>query len=296
MLNYNYIRSIGWYFLSISSCAFCDVLSKLLSDSFSELQIISMRYFFGILVLLPVLFVKNNIYAKNCLCYIRTKNVVYIEILKAVLFVIASFLWIKGISISSITCATIFAFTIPLFTTLFAFIFLKEKIKLIRVITISIVFTLLIIVWFSSDVFDIGVTYFMVSIIFFSLIDILNKKVLSNGDNRSFSILFCSSCSAIAFSLPISLCINFKLPDIQALGLFFILGLCGSLVLFCFLKAIEKIDITAVLPYRYFEIVISATMDYFIFGNIIDKKVLLYGFCILPPLVIMNLFESKSFS
>jgi S-adenosylmethionine uptake transporter len=94
-------------------------------------------------------------------------------------------------------------------------------------------------------------------------------------------MLFYSALITTLLSLPPALA-DWHNPNITELALLLLLGMSANLILFFLLKAFSLVDATAVAPYRYFELAISATMAFFVFGEIPHTDTL-YGAAILIP-------------
>ncbi|MFL3877238.1 hypothetical protein wTkk_001173 [Wolbachia endosymbiont of Trichogramma kaykai] len=95
------------------------------------------------------------------------------------------------------------------------------------------------------------------------------------------SILFYSALTTTIFSTP-SLLFYWHMPYLPELILLLILGTSSNLILFFILKAFALTDATALAPYRYIELIISAIVAYVIFNELPDKSAL-YGTLILIP-------------
>jgi S-adenosylmethionine uptake transporter len=59
----------------------------------------------------------------------------------------------------------------------------------------------------------------------------------------------------------------------QDLFMFILLGLVANLILYCLLKSFEIVDASSVAPYRYVELIFSASLGYIFFGEIIDSHI-----------------------
>ena len=73
----------------------------------------------------------------------------------------------------------------------------------------------------------------------------------------------------------------------------FILGAGGSLILFFLLKAFSLADATALAPYRYFELVVSAIIAYIVFHEIPKDATILGSLVVIPSTLFIIYSEKK---
>ena len=110
---------------------------------------------FWILIILPYIIHKN-------IKSLKTTNF-KLHLLRSFINCISMLCWFKAISLMPIEKATALGFTTPLFATLLAIIFLKEKIKIHRTIALLIGFFGIIIIIRPGHI-DVGLgSYLMIS-------------------------------------------------------------------------------------------------------------------------------------
>ncbi len=189
-------------------------------------------------------------------------------------------LWTYGLTVFPIVTATIISFSIPLFVILLAIPFLEENIIWQRWVVAVIGFIGIAITTkaYSED-FNPKILIFIVSALIFAILDILNKKLVIK--ESVISMLFYSALTTTIFSTP-PLLFYWHMPSLLELVLLLILGISSNLILFFMLKAFALTDATALAPYRYIELIISAIVTYVIFNELPDKSAL-YGTLILIP-------------
>ncbi|WP_168464633.1 DMT family transporter [Wolbachia endosymbiont of Ctenocephalides felis wCfeT] len=261
----SYSIGVIWFTLSLFSSAINDVIAKYLGLRLNSFELAFFRFLFSTVTLIPFIIYYG-------IKTLKTNNFI-IQIIRGVLLFLGMTSWNYGLTVGSVTTATIVSFSIPLFVLLLAVLFLNENIIWQRWVVVIIGFIgIAITLKPSSDP-----KIFIVAALFFSLLDIINKRIVVQ--ESIISMLFYSALTTTIFSIPPSL-LYWQTPSFLELMLLFILGVNANLILFFILKAFAIVDATALAPYRYFELVISAVVAYLIFGEFPDKNIW-YGALIL---------------
>ena len=107
----------------------------------------------------------------------------------------------------------------------------------------------------------------VVSAFLFASLDVINKKFVSV--ESMISMLFYSNLFATLFSAVPGL-YSWTTPDTKSLLLLFVLGGGANLILYCLLKSFSYIEVSAVSPYRYLELLFSITLGYMFFKEKFD--------------------------
>lgn len=267
-----YLLGVTWFILSLLSSVVNDTISKCLGLHLQSFEIIFFRFLFSTITLIPFIF-----YYGIRVC--KTSRI-SIQITRGALLFCGMTLWTYGLTICPIVTATIIGFSIPLFVMLLAIPLLEENIIWQRWVVAVIGFIGIAITTkaYSED-FNPKILIFIVSALIFATLDVLNKKLVMK--ESIVSILFYSALTTTIFSTP-SLLFYWHMPSLSELILLLILGISSNLMLFFMLKAFALTDATALAPYRYIELIISAIVTYVIFNELPDKSAL-YGTLILIP-------------
>jgi S-adenosylmethionine uptake transporter len=85
-------------------------------------------------------------------------------------------------------------------------------------------------------------------------------------------------------------------PTMEEVLLLFILGASANLILFFLLKAFAAIDVTALSPYRYIELIVTAIIAYIVFNEIPDEETLWGALIIVPSTLFIIYSEKKELS
>lgn len=267
-----YLLGVIWFILSLFSSVANDTISKYLSLHLQSFEVIFFRFLFSTITLVPFMLYYGREAFKT--------SQISIQITRGVLLFVGITLWTYGLAIFPIVTATIISFSIPLFVILLAIPLLNENIIWQRwsVTVIGFVGIAITTKAYSED-FNPKIFIFIVSTLIFAILDILNKKLAIK--ESVISMLFYSALTTTIFST-VPLLFYWHLPSLLELVLLLILGINSNLILFFILKAFTLADATALAPYRYIELIISAIVTYVMFNELPDKSAL-YGILILIP-------------
>lgn len=267
-----YLFGVIWFILSLLSSVANDTISKYLSLHLQSFEIIFFRFLFTTITLVPFMFYYGIETFKT--------SQISTQITRGGLLFCGMTLWTYGLTVFPIVTATIISFSIPLFVILLAIPLLNENIIWQRWIVTVIGFVgIAITTKAHSEDFNPKILIFIVSALIFAILDILNKKLVIK--ESVISMLFYSALTTTIFSTP-PLLFYWHMPSLLELVLLLILGISSNLILFFMLKAFALTDATALAPYRYIELIISAIVTYVIFNELPDKSAL-YGTLILIP-------------
>lgn len=277
-----YFVGIGWFILSLVTSVINDITAKYLGLRLHSFEVAFFRFFFSALILVPFIFY----YGKQTL----KTNRPFIHIVRGVLLFFGMTSWTYGLTIAPVTTATVIGLAVPLFTLVLAVFFLSENIIWQRwAATIFGFVGIVITLKPHSDDFNPQILIFVLAALSFAMLDIINKKFVVK--ESMISMLFYSAIITSLISIPPSI-IYWNTPTITEFILLFILGVGGSLILFFLLKAFSLVDATATAPYRYLELIISASAGYIVFNEFPDKTTI-YGAIIIIPATLFIIYSEK---
>ncbi|WP_375329932.1 DMT family transporter [Candidatus Tisiphia endosymbiont of Nemotelus uliginosus] len=277
-----YFIGIGWFVLSMITSVTNDITAKYLGFRLHSFEVAFFRFLFSALILVPFIFY----YGKQTLITNRP----FVHIARGVLLFFGMTSWTYGLQLAPVTTATIVSLAIPLFTLVLAVFFLNENIIWQRWAATLFGFTGIVVTLKpnASD-FNPQILVFVLAAISFAMLDIINKKFVIK--ESMISMLFYSALITSLVSIPPSI-MYWKTPNISEFILLFILGSGGSLILFFLLKAFALVDATAIAPYRYLELIISASAGYIVFNEIPESSNL-YGALIVIPATLFIIYSEK---
>ena len=105
------------------------------------------------------------------------------------------------------------------------------------------------------------------------------------------SMLFYSAIVTAMLALPFA-SQYWLTPTSRELFLLFILGASANLILFFLLKAFALTDATALAPYRYLELILSALIAYMVFKEV-PTGATIYGAVVIIPATLFIIYSEK---
>lgn len=282
--NKSYFIGISWFILSLFSSSLNDIISKYVGIRLHSVEIAFFRFFLGALTLLPFVF-------WNGVATLKTSHP-FVHFFRGFLLFLGMTAWTYGVTISQVSTATMISFTVPLFVLVLAVFFLKENITWQRWIATIVGFIGIVVTLNPNESdFNPEVLVFIFASISFAMLDIINKKFVVK--ESMISMLFYSAIvTAILSIIPASFV--WTTPTLRELILLAVLGASSNLILFLILKAFALVDATAVAPYRYLELLISATVGYIIFGDIPGLSTWYGALIVIPSTLFIVYSENKN--
>ncbi|MDR0351455.1 MAG: DMT family transporter [Puniceicoccales bacterium] len=277
-----YFRGILWFVASLLCCVTNDSIMKHIGLKCHPLQIVFMRFFFGVITLLPFVL-------KNQLKSLKTTRPLA-HIVRGLILFSGITLWCSGLKSVPLNVASLITFTIPMFTLLLAAIMLQENIGRARwLATLCGFIGVGIVINPEASNFPLsGTLILLFGASMFALLDIINK-MLSSRESTISSIFYTAFITMTLSSIPAI--ILWQPLSIYQLCLFFILGMSSNFLLFCVLKSFSYVDVSAVAPFRYFELIFAYLFGYVLFGEVITIKTLLGGAIIIPSALYLMVRE-----
>ncbi|MFK7973802.1 MAG: DMT family transporter [Rickettsiaceae bacterium] len=278
----SYCIGIFWFLLSGMSSSINDIISKYIGMRLHSYEITFFRFMFGTLTLLP--FIPYYGYAT-----LKTSRPI-IHFFRGLLLFFGIAGWTYGLTLVPVTTVTVVSFTVPIFVLILGVFFLKERILWQRwFVTIVACAGLVITLEPTAQDFNPEVLVLLSATIAFAALDIINKKFIIK--ETMISMLFYSALITALLALPFAIK-EWVQPNTLELGLLFLLGASANLILFFLLKAFAATDATALAPYRYFELVVSAIIAYLVFQEI-PKDATILGSCIIIPATLFVIYSEK---
>jgi S-adenosylmethionine uptake transporter len=201
-------------------------------------------------------------------------------------------LWCYGLKTTPIAVASSIDFIIPIITMLMAIPLLREHISRNRWIAAIVGFLgVWIVINPGKDAFPFFPAMLMVlSANMFALLDILNKKYLL--EEGVLTMLFYTALWTMSLSIGPAVRVWVPIPLFSML-LFFLLGCGANLILYCILKAFEQAEVSAIVPFRYIELIIAAIFGYTFFHECLSRRTLLGAFIIVTGSIYLAREETR---
>lgn len=275
---------ILWFLLSLVCSNLNDITAKLVVTDLPVLEVAFFRFLFGTLSLLPLLLL-------NGIAAFRTPRLGMHFIRGSLLFA-AMTLWTYGISVVPLTVVTSLSFTTPIFILILAPILLKEKVTkpLWGATFIGFIGALVVLNPAGFDFNPISLVL-LISSCLFALLDVINKKYVLR--ETMLSMLFYSALVTATLALPMALRV-WVTPSMQQLLVMMVLGVGSNLILYCLLKAFALINASALAPFRYTELLISAFMGYALFQEVPILSLYAGSALIIPATLFISYQQARS--
>ena len=284
---YNKINYFFYKFSDNSQSIFCIIGScflvsflvgivRYLSAFYDPSFIVMVRNIFALAILMPYIY-KNyqNIF---------TTDKLTINILRASSGFLSMTMWFYAVSMIPIADAVSISFIVPSLTTIFAIIFLKEKINIKNWISIIIGFIgVLIIIRPGFKEFNIAYLLMIVSACFWAISNILTK-ILSASQQPMNVVAYLTTIMTI-LSVPFGV---FYIQPLTIFSIFLLIAMAiiSNLSYFLLSKSYSKADLSIVQPFDFTRLIFSALIGYFIFDEKVDLLTIVGSLIILCGLLI----------
>ena len=238
-----------------------DGIAKYLSSSLPVLQITWARYFFTVVIILPimVLFFKKNL---------KLSEKPKLQIIRGVLLFFANILFFYSISQISLSKALTLAFIAPLIVTIFSPIFLNEKVGFNRWGAVMIgFFGCLIVIRPGLIDFNLATFAALGTGFMYGFYLIVTRK-LSNVDNPLLTLLFTGIVGAFigSFAIPF----YWVMPSSDQWLFLFLIGFFASIGHLLLILSLKLADASKLAPFGYFEILPNVIIGFYFFNNVPD--------------------------
>lgn len=265
--------AIFYMILSVIAFSFMNVVVKYL-DGFSAYQIVFFRSIGTLLFTIPLIIRHKIPFFGNNQKWL---------IVRAVAGVISLTCFFQSLNYLAIGTATSLRYTSPIFAAIFAFIFLKEKIKAVQWLLFLLAFVgVLLIKGLGTDVNSIGLILVFVSAISLGLIFVVIRKI-GNSENP---LVIINYFMMMAFLCGGALSINnWKTPNLIEWLLLLSLGFFGYVGQLYMTKAFQSSETNLVAPLKYLEVIFMIIIGAIWFDEIYNLWTLFGIFLILIGLV-----------
>lgn len=279
----SYFIGVAWFLLSLITSSFNDIISKHTGVRLPSYEITFFRFLFGTITLIPFIVY----YGFDTLKTSRPT----IHFFRGLLLFLGIAGWTYGLSIAQVTTATVVSFVIPIFVLVLGVFFLSERIIWQRWAVTIVAFSGLVITLNPNAAdFNPDILIFVAAAFCFAILDVINKNFVVK--ETMIGMLFYSAIVTAIFALPFAMYYWVE-PTMQELGLLFVLGANANLILFFLLQAFSLADATALAPYRYFELVVSAVIAYFVFQEWPSDATILGSLVVIPSSLFIIYSEKK---
>lgn len=282
-----YWQGIAFFFCQMFVSCANDIVSKFMGQRLDAFEVTFFRFFFGLVTLLPFVIAKGKSAFKT--------NQFFLNVVRGILGAVSFFLYIFAVIKLPLAEVVIILWTIPLFSLILSKIFLHENVTGFRWIVTLIGFIGLAIIttWTSDDDFHFNIFYFIPigAAFLFALQDVLIKTMVKAEESR-ITMLFYFALITSVVSFPTA-CKVWTTPTPFELVMLFLLGAGGNLIQYFIFKAFSLVDVSAVAPYRYLELLVSAFFAFIFFLEIPGKNVYVGALILIPCTLYLGYSENR---
>ncbi len=255
------LRGMLWMALSGLCFSCLNGATRVLTEDLHPWQTQSLRYAFGALVMLPLVW-------RAGVATFRTNNLRF-QVLRNMVHTTSTALWFLALPLVPLAEVTAIGFTGPIFMTLGAMLFLGEKARWRRWAAIGIGFAGVLIVLLPK--FSLGMSASYGSLLLLAAAPIgaasfLMAKVLTRHDTPE-AIVFWQGMLVGVFSLPVALW-YWQPVELWHIGMLVLTGVLGSAGHYTLNRALKATEVSAIQPVRFLELVWSAIVGFLIWTDV----------------------------
>ena len=250
------LRGILWVGMSGMLFALLNVFTLIPSQHLNPYVMAFMRYFFGTLMLLPIV-LKLGLHRS------MSTNRLPLHLFRGCIHACGMFLWFVGLPLTTLASITALGFTGPIFVTIGAALFLGEKVRLRRWLAIAVGFAgAMIIIRPGVGDLGLGAICILISTPIFSASNLISKALART--ETAHKIVIWQHLTILVFAFPVALYF-WQTPAPSDLLWFIAAGLCGTLGHICQQNGYQLADITLLQPIGFLSLLWNALLGYFLF-------------------------------
>jgi drug/metabolite transporter (DMT)-like permease len=252
----------GMLFFSAMNVAIRNAASTL-----DPLQMVFLRNVFSFLLLLPFALYHGGIQGLKTTRFTR-------HFIRAIIGLFAMESWFYALMHLSVNTATALSFTAPLFSAIFALLFLSERIGWMRLSALLIGFAGVFIVAnpFAAGGWNIYATIVLISASLMAVAGIL-VKTLTQTEPSWRIVLYMSGLMSL-LSLPFALPV-WETPDAASLVNIALIALLATVAQLCLAQALMRETIVKLVPFEFLRLIFTACMAWVILGEPITLRTVL---------------------
>lgn len=278
-----YLQGAFWATMLCLVSVFNDVLMRFLGERLHVSEIIFFRFLFSMVTVVPLMMSRGLTLFKT--------NHPYLHVFRAFLGVGAFLACCYAVNVMPLSENTTIMFSQPLFFLPLAVLLLKEKVDTPRWIATLFGFGgLVLIIQPGSETFNFIALVPMAAAFQFALLDILAKKMVVT--ENTYSMLFYFAFGTTIGAL-IPAIIFWQTPTLTEIGLLILLGIGANLIQVCVIRAFSATDASALMPFRYVELIFSALFGFMLFGEVPMPLILEGAAVIIAATFYLSYYEAK---
>ncbi|MDP6291424.1 MAG: DMT family transporter [Arenicellales bacterium] len=278
------IRGIGWMVLTGVMFVGVTVAVRYLGTSINPVQAGFIRYAFGLVMVLPLL-------SRAGVFSLHSKRIGF-HALRGLAHGCGVMLWFFAMSRIPIAEVTALGFTAPVFTTLGAALFLRERLRSYRIIAILAGFAgALLILRPGFREIDIGALAQVAAAPLFAC-SFLMAKSATRTESSTMIVVMLSVFCTLTLALP-ALAV-WRNPTLEELGLLLATAALATAGHYCMTRAFKVAEVSAVQPFTFLQLVWATLLGLILFDEHPDLWIALGGALIVTAATWMAHREVRS--
>jgi len=270
---------VAWFVIPIM-----DGIAKYLSSDMHILQVVWGRYFFMILISIPLTYFFFRKY------FVKPKNI-YFQFVRSMFLFLSTVLFFYAISVISMAEALALAFVYPIIVTILSSLLLNENVGIHRWLAVVVGFVGALIIiqpgFIKVNLATIAGLGAGIAYAFY----IISTRKLSSIDNPLLTLIFTGLFGAIIISFVVPF--FWITPNFNQWLLMIALASVGTFGHFCLILAYNYAEASKLSPLGYFEIVNNILIGYYFFGDFPNKWLWLGLFFIISSGIYISLRENR---
>ena len=252
------IRGMAWLALAGIIFAVLNMLMRRLSIEYDPYLTQFWRNFLGTLIMLPLFF-------RHGFALPRTNNL-RLQIVRNIVHTLGLTVWFSALGQIPLAEMTTIGFTGPLFVTIGAVLFLREKVRIRRWLAVAVGFCgVLVVLQPGGHSVDIYTIVMLCSAPLFAG-SFLLAKVLTRYDSPAMIVLWQGMLVSV-LSFPIAIYF-WQWPSVEQFAWLVLCGILGSVGHTTMVQAFRVAEISAIQPINFLTLIWSASLGYLMFADV----------------------------
>ncbi|MGO1119350.1 DMT family transporter [Rhodovibrionaceae bacterium A322] len=266
--NHTPLQGISWMLVSTFFFVGVTVVVHHIGSDMPTIQGAFLRYFFAVVFTLPILF--------RLFKQARPSNLALkLYGLRGVLHGIAVLFWFYAMARIPIAEVTAIGYIAPIFVAIGAAVFLGEKMQIRRIASILVGFLgMLIIIRPGFTEVSLGQLSQLCAAPLFAASFLIAKKLTEEEDSGAIVAFLSLTCMLVLLPGAIY---QWRAPTYEELGWLALTALFATLGHYTLTRAYQAAPITVTQPFSFLQLVWAALMGLLLFGEEVDKFVILGG-------------------
>jgi drug/metabolite transporter (DMT)-like permease len=232
-------------------------LIRFATEDHHPFEVAFFRTVFVLIIFLPLV-------VRNGMNSLKSNNI-KLQSFRAVVGSVAMLCMFYGLSITELAKATALMFTVPIFATILAIIFLKEIVGIRRWIAMLVGFSGALIVLRPDIELGFGPLLILCASMMWSS-SMLMAKTLTKTDT-TLSITFWQAAGLIPATFLLAIQV-WEWPTLSQIFMFLMIAIAGTLVHWFLNEALKRAEISALLPLDYLRLIWSVSMGFIFFNEL----------------------------